>query len=187
MVFEEIYELLWQMYMYMEMEGGVVVFEVNGGFMMYVGMQYGYKDCFQFVCIFDIFEEKIRVVLSLMGGFFGGKDELNIQLYVVFLVLKSGFFVKIYQIRKEFVCFGIKCYLMKIMIKMGVDYVGKFLVNDVKIVVDIGVYVIFGLVVFDFFVEYVVGLYCILNIWMEGIFVFMNNGVVGEFRGFGGN
>lgn len=64
-----------QMHTYMETEGGVAVPEDDGGFTMYAGTQHGYKDRFQLARIFDIPEEKIRIVSSPMGGSFGGKDE----------------------------------------------------------------------------------------------------------------
>ncbi len=72
-VFEETYELPRQMHTYMETEGGVAVPEDDGGFTMYAGTQHGYKDRFQLARIFDIPEEKIRIVSSPMGGSFGGR------------------------------------------------------------------------------------------------------------------
>ncbi|MEC2184264.1 xanthine dehydrogenase subunit D [Bacillus spizizenii] len=186
-VLEETYELPRQMHTYMETEGGVAVPEDNGGFTMYAGTQHGYKDRFQLARIFDISEEKIRVVSSPMGGSFGGKDELNIQPYAALLALKSGLPVKIHQTRKESVRSGIKRHPMKITIKTGADHAGKLLAHDVKIVADTGAYATLGPAVLDFSVEHAAGPYRIPNIRTEGISVFTNNGVAGEFRGFGGN
>ncbi|TYS07990.1 xanthine dehydrogenase subunit D [Bacillus subtilis] len=186
-VLEETYELPRQMHTYMETEGGVAVPGDDGGFTMYAGTQHGYKDRFQLARIFDITEEKIRVVSSPMGGSFGGKDELNIQPYAALLALKSGRPVKIHQARKESVRSGIKRHPMKITIKTGADQAGKLLAHDVKIVADTGAYATLGPAVLDFSVEHAAGPYRIANIRTEGISVFTNNGVAGEFRGFGGN
>ncbi|WP_426983311.1 xanthine dehydrogenase subunit D [Bacillus cabrialesii] len=186
-VLEETYELPRQMHTYMETEGGVAVPEDDGGFTMYAGTQHGYKDRFQLARIFGIPEEKIRVVSSPMGGSFGGKDELNIQPYAALLALKCGLPVKIHQTRKESVHSGIKRHPMKIAIKTGADQTGKILAHDVKIVADTGAYATLGPAVLDFSVEHAAGPYRIPNIRTEGLSVFTNNGVAGEFRGFGGN
>ncbi|KAF1678295.1 MULTISPECIES: xanthine dehydrogenase subunit D [Bacillus] len=186
-VLEEIYELPRQMHSYMETEGGSAVLEDDGGLTMYAGTQHGYKDRFQLSRILGIPEEKIRVVSSPMGGSFGGKDELNIQPYAALLALKSGRPVKIHQTRKESVRSGIKRHPMKVTIKTGADQAGKLLAHDVKIVADTGAYATLGSAVLDFSVEHAAGPYRIPNIRTEGISVFTNNGVAGEFRGFGGN
>ncbi|MEC1667362.1 xanthine dehydrogenase subunit D [Bacillus mojavensis] len=186
-ILEETYELPRQMHTYMETEGGVAVPERDGGFTMYAGTQHGYKDRFQLARIFGIPEEKIRVVSSPMGGSFGGKDELNIQPYAALLARKSGYPVKIHQTRQESVRSGIKRHPMKITIKTGADQTGKLLAHDVKIIADTGAYATLGPAVLDFSAEHAAGPYRIPNIRTEGISVFTNNGVAGEFRGFGGN
>ncbi|MEC1620364.1 xanthine dehydrogenase subunit D [Bacillus mojavensis] len=186
-ILEETYELPRQMHTYMETEGGVAVPERDGGFTMYAGTQHGYKDRFQLARIFGIPEEKIRVVSSPMGGSFGGKDELNIQPYAALLARKSGRPIKIHQTRPESVRSGIKRHPMKITIKTGADQTGKLLAHDVKIIADTGAYATLGPAVLDFSAEHAAGPYRIPNIRTEGISVFTNNGVAGEFRGFGGN
>ncbi|PRS06591.1 xanthine dehydrogenase subunit D [Bacillus halotolerans] len=186
-ILEETYELPRQMHTYMETEGGVAAPERDGGFTMYAGTQHGYKDRFQLARIFGIPEEKIRVVSSPMGGSFGGKDELNIQPYAALLARKSGCPVKIHQTRQESVRSGIKRHPMKITIKTGADQTGKLLAHDVKIIADTGAYATLGPAVLDFSVEHAAGPYRIPNIRTQGISVFTNNGVAGEFRGFGGN
>ncbi|PSA97219.1 xanthine dehydrogenase subunit D [Bacillus halotolerans] len=186
-ILEETYELPRQMHTYMETEGGVAVPERDGGFTMYAGTQHGYKDRFQLARILGIPEEKIRVVSSPMGGSFGGKDELNIQPYAALLARKSGRPVKIHQTRQESVRSGIKRHPMKITIKTGADQTGKLLAHDVKIIADTGAYATLGPAVLDFSAEHAAGPYRIPNIRTEGISVFTNNGVAGEFRGFGGN
>lgn len=56
-----------------------------------------------------------------------------------------------------------------------------------RIIADTGAYATLGPAVLDFAVEHAIGPYMIPNIQVEGYSVFTNNGVAGEFRGFGGN
>lgn len=186
-IVEETYELPRQMHAYMETEGGVIVPEVDGKLTVYVGTQHGFKDRYQLSRILNMNESDIRIVSSPMGGSFGGKDELNIQPYGALLALATNCPVKIHQTRRESVRAGLKRHPMKITMKTGVDDSGKILSHKVKILADTGAYATLGPAVLDFAVEHAPGPYVIPNIEIEGLSVFTNNGVAGEFRGFGGN
>ena len=186
-VVEETYELPRQMHAYMETEGGVIVPEPDGKITVYVGTQHGFKDRFQLARILDMPETDIRVVSSPMGGSFGGKDELNIQPYGALLALATNCPVKIHNSRQESVRAGLKRHPMNIMMKTGVDQEGNILAHKVKIIADTGAYATLGPAVLDFAVEHAPGPYIIPHMEIEGVSVFTNNGVSGEFRGFGGN
>ncbi len=186
-IVEETYEVPRQMHTYMETEGGVIVPEEGGKLTVYVGTQHGYKDRFQLARILAMEEEDIRIISSPMGGSFGGKDELNIQPYGALLAIKSGRPVKIHQSRKESMLSGLKRHPMKIKMKTGVDEQGKLLAHQVEILADTGAYATLGPAILDFAVEHASGPYIIPNVDVNGVSVFTNNGVSGEFRGFGGN
>jgi xanthine dehydrogenase D subunit len=186
-IVEGTYELPRQMHAYMETEGGVIVPELDGTLTVYVGTQHGFKDRFQLARILGKPEKDIRIISSPMGGSFGGKDELNIQPYGALLAMATNCPVKIHQSRQESVRAGIKRHPMKITMKTGVDSEGKLLAHKVKIIADTGAYATLGPAVLDFAVEHAPGPYTIPHIEIEGLSVFTNNGVAGEFRGFGGN
>ncbi|WP_420488404.1 xanthine dehydrogenase subunit D [Gottfriedia acidiceleris] len=186
-IVEETYELPRQMHAYMETEGGVIVPEANGNLTVYVGTQHGFKDRFQLSRILNIPEESIRIISSPMGGSFGGKDELNIQPYGALLALKSKCPIKIHQSRSESVKSGIKRHPMKITMKTGVNENGEIVAHKVKIIADTGAYATLGPAVLEFAIGHATGPYIIPNIDIKGYSVFTNNGVAGEFRGFGGN
>lgn len=186
-VVEEIYETPRQMHAYMETEGGVVVPEENGRITVYAATQHGFKDRLQLSRILAIPEADIRVVSSPIGGSFGGKDELNIQPYAAILALITKKPVKIHNTRKESVNAGIKRHPMKIKMKTGADKNGMLVGHIVEIIADTGAYATLGPAVLDFAVEHSAGPYIIPNIDIKGYSVFTNNGVAGEFRGFGGN
>lgn len=187
LVLEDTYYTPRQMHVYMETEGGVAVPEVDGGITLYAPTQHGFKDQMQLSRILNLEEKKIRVVSSPIGGSFGGKDELNIQPYVSLLAIKTGRPVKIHNSRRTSIKAGLKRHPMKITIKTGTNIHGKIIAHKVKIVADTGAYATLGPAVLDFAVEHSAGPYMIENIFVEGYSVYTNNGVAGEFRGFGGN
>lgn len=186
-VVEETYHVPRQLHAYMETEGGVIVPEKNGTLTVYVGTQHGFKDRFQLARILGMPESDIRIVSSPMGGSFGGKDELNIQPYGALLALATGRPVKIHQTRQESMRSSIKRHPMTITMKTGVDEAGKLLAHQTVIVADTGAYSTLGPAILDFAVEHASGPYIIPAVHTQGISVFTNNGVSGEFRGFGGN
>ncbi|MBD8068003.1 xanthine dehydrogenase subunit D [Bacillus sp. PS06] len=186
-VVEETYYTPRQMHGYMETEGGVVVPGVNGDITVYAATQHGFKDRFQLSRILNIEEERIRVISSPIGGSFGGKDELNVQPYAALLAILTKSPVKIHQKRKDSVIAGLKRHPMKITMKTGVQTNGKVIAHQVRIIADTGAYASLGPAVLDFAVEHATGPYIIPYVNVEGLSVFTNNGVSGEFRGFGGN
>jgi xanthine dehydrogenase D subunit len=186
-IVEETYRTPRQMHAYMETEGGLFVPEEGGRLTVYSPTQHGYKDRMQLARILGLPEFNIRVVSSPIGGSFGGKDELNVQPYGALLALKTGRPVKIHNSRYESVRAGLKRHPMTIKMKTGVDDTGKIIAHQVSILADTGAYATLGAEVLNFCVEHVTGPYLYENVDVEGVSVYTNNGVSGEFRGFGGN
>lgn len=186
-VTEGIYYTPRQMHAYMETEGGLFVPEEDGRLTVYAATQHGFKDRMQLSRILAMPEEQIRIISSPIGGSFGGKDELNVQPYGVLLALATGKPVNIHNSRRESVTAGLKRHPMKLTMKTGMDRNGKLLAHQVTIVADTGAYSTLGGPVLNFATEHSIGPYRIPHVSIKGVSVFTNNGVSGEFRGFGGN
>lgn len=186
-VVEETYATPRQMHTYMETEGGLFVPEEGGRLTVYSPTQHGYKDRMQLSRIIALPEFNIRVVSSPIGGSFGGKDELNVQPYGALLALATGRPVKLHNSRKESVRAGLKRHPMRITMTTGIDENGRLLAHRVKIVADTGAYATLGAEVLNFCVEHVTGPYRYEATDVDAVSVYTNNGVSGEFRGFGGN
>ncbi|MBU9713917.1 xanthine dehydrogenase subunit D [Evansella tamaricis] len=186
-IVEETYETPRQMHTYLETEGGVFVPEEDGRLTVYAPTQHGYKDRMQLSRILAMPEETIRIISSPIGGSFGGKDELNVQPYGALLSLSSKQPVKIHYSRWESVIAGLKRHPMKVTMKTGADESGKILAHQVTILSDTGAYATLGGAVLNFATEHAIGPYAMAHVEVKGKAVYTNNGVSGEFRGFGGN
>ncbi len=186
-VVHQVYSTPRQMHAYMETEGGLFVPESDGRLTVYAPTQHGYKDRMQIARILGWDEERIRVISSPIGGSFGGKDELNVQPYGSLLALKSGRPIKMHNSRQESVRAGLKRHPMKIEMKTGMDEQGRLIAHYVRIVADTGAYATLGAPVLNFATEHSMGPYRIEHVDVEGVSVYTNNGLSGEFRGFGGN
>lgn len=186
-VVEETYITPRQMHAYMETEGGLFVPEADGRLTIYAATQHGFKDRMQLSRILEMPESQLRIISSPIGGSFGGKDELNVQPYGALLAVKSGRPVKLHNSRRESVKAGLKRHPMKITMRTGTDRTGKLVAHQVRIMADTGAYATLGGPVLNFATEHAMGPYRIPHVDVEGVSVFTNNGVSGEFRGFGGN
>ncbi|MGN7458046.1 molybdopterin cofactor-binding domain-containing protein [Paenibacillus pasadenensis] len=176
-----------QMHAYMETEGGLFIPEADGRLTVYSATQHGLMDRMQLARMLDWEEERIRVVSSPIGGSFGGKDELNVQPYGSLLALKTGRPVRLHNSRMESVRAGLKRHPMLITMRTGTDRSGRLLAHRARILSDTGAYATLGAEVLNFSTEHVIGPYRWGMLDVEGHAVYTNNGVSGEFRGFGGN
>lgn len=186
-IVEETYFTPRQMHVYMETEGGLFVPEEDGRLTVYSPTQHGFMDRMQLARILNRPEADIRVVSSPIGGSFGGKDELNVQPYGALLALACGRPVKLHNSRFESVRAGLKRHPMRITMRTGADESGKLLAHQVRIVSDAGPYSTLSAEVLNFAVEHVLGPYRYGAAEVKSVSVFTNNGMSGEFRGFGGN
>lgn len=186
-VAEETYFTPRQMHTYMETEGGLFIPEQDGRLTVYSATQHGLMDRKQLARILAVPEERIRVISSPIGGSFGGKDELNVQPYGALLALRTGRPVRIHNSRAESIRAGLKRHPMKIAMKTGCDGAGRLIAHTVRLVSDTGAYATLGAEVLNFATEHVLGPYLIDHVEVEGLSVYTNNGLSGEFRGFGGN
>ncbi|MDR6884378.1 xanthine dehydrogenase subunit D [Bacillus sp. 3255] len=186
-IVEETYYTPRQMHTYMETEGGLFIPEKDGRLTVYSPTQHGYKDRMQLARILAMEEERIRVVSSPIGGSFGGKDELNLQPFGAILALRTGLPVHMHNSRAESVIAGIKRHPMRIRMKTGTDADGRLVAHQVSILADTGAYATLGCEVLNFATEHAIGPYRIPHVDVQGTSVYTNNGVSGEFRGFGGN
>ncbi|MFC0211942.1 xanthine dehydrogenase subunit D [Paenibacillus chartarius] len=186
-IVEQTYRTPRQMHTYMETEGGLFVPEAEGRLTVYAPTQHGRMDRLQLARILAVPEERIRIVSSPIGGSFGGKDELNVQPYGALLAMASGLPVKLHNSRRESVRSGLKRHPMIVRMKTGIDRNGKITAHRVTILADTGPYATLGAEILNFATEHVIGTYEFGSIDVESVSVFTNNGMSGEFRGFGGN
>ncbi|SEM86609.1 xanthine dehydrogenase subunit D [Paenibacillus sp. OV219] len=186
-IVEETYHSSRQMHTYMETEGGLFVPEEEGRLTVYAPTQHGFMDRLQLSRITKLSEQTIRIVSSPIGGSFGGKDELNVQPYGALLALHTQRPVKLHNSRKESVRTGLKRHPMTIKMRTGIDEAGTILAHQVIITADTGAYATLGAEVLNFATEHVLGPYRYEHVDVRSVSVYTNNGMSGEFRGFGGN
>jgi CO/xanthine dehydrogenase Mo-binding subunit len=128
---------------------------------------------------------KVRVQGALVGGGFGGKEDVTVELYLALLAKHTGRPVRIEYSREDsFVGHG-KRHPFKLTYKTGVTKEGKITALDVRVIADSGAYVFLSPYVLLYCAVAAPGPYRVDNLNVHALAVATNNMFTSAFRGFG--
>ena len=131
---------------------------------------------------------QVRVIVTYVGGGFGGKVYLKVEPLCVVLAMKvkNNRPVKIVLTREEeFYATSIVRHPSVIQIKTGVKKDGTLMARQVKLVMDTGAYADAGPPITRNAGFSCNGPYKIPNIWVDSYCIYTNKTIAGAFRGFG--
>lgn len=74
---------------FMEPESALAIPQEDGGVTIYVGDQSVYDDQHGIMAMLGLPAEKVRVISKLVGGGFGGKEDLSVQHHAALLAIKT--------------------------------------------------------------------------------------------------
>ena len=129
--------------------------------------------------------ERIVVENKLVGGGFGGKEDVSVQHLAVLAALKVNRPVKVKLTRQESINFHPKRHYMEGTFTLGCDENGIFTGLDCEIYFDTGAYASLCGPVLERACTHSVGPYCYQNTDIRGYGYYTNNPPAGAFRGFG--
>lgn len=170
---------------FMEPESALAVPRDDGGITVYSGSQSVYEDQHGIMAILGLPAEKVRVVSKLIGGGFGGKEDLSVQHHAALLAVKTRMPVKLTLSRRESILVHPKRHAMELELTTGCDSEGKITAIVARIVADTGAYASLGPPVLQRACTHIGGPYHVPNVDITGLCVYTNNPPAGAFRGFG--
>ena len=129
--------------------------------------------------------EKIVGENQLVGGGFGGKEDVSVQHLAALAAWHVKRPVKVKLSRHESICFHPKRHAMKAYFTLGCDENGIFTGLDCEIRFDTGAYASLCGPVLERACTHAVGPYCYQNTDIRGYGYYTNNPPAGAFRGFG--
>ena len=129
--------------------------------------------------------DRIVVENKLVGGGFGGKEDVSTQHIAVLAALKVQKPVKVIFSRQESINFHPKRHAMEGTFTLGCDENGIFTGLDCEIYFDTGAYASLCGPVLERACTHSVGPYCYQNTDIRGFGYYTNNPPAGAFRGFG--
>ncbi|MFD7164682.1 xanthine dehydrogenase subunit D [Streptomyces violascens] len=166
-------------------ESGLAVPAEDGGVDLYVATQWLHSDLQQIAPVLGLPPEKVRMTLSGVGGAFGGREDISMQIHACLLALRTGKPVKIVYNRFESFFGHVHRHPAKLYYEHGATKDGKLTHMKCKIVLDGGAYASASPAVVGNASSLSVGPYVIDDVDIEAIALYTNNPPCGAMRGFG--
>ncbi|MGW4702353.1 xanthine dehydrogenase subunit D [Streptomyces sp. NPDC004285] len=166
-------------------ESGLAVPAEDGGVDLYVATQWLHSDLKQIAPCLGLPEEKIRMTMAGVGGAFGGREDISMQILASILALRTGKPVKMVYNRFESFFGHVHRHPAKLYYEHGATKDGKLTHMKCKIVLDGGAYASSTASVVGNASSLSVGPYVIEDVEIEAIGLYTNNPPCGAMRGFG--
>jgi selenium-dependent xanthine dehydrogenase len=152
---------------------------------VYVGSQIPYADRDQIAAAMGLPQDQVRVVGTLIGGGFGGKEDIMGQIHAALLAQATGRPVKILYDRAESMLAHPKRHATVIRIKTGAKRDGKLVAIQAELVGDAGAYASLSTKVLKRATTHATGPYDVPHAKVDCYAMYTNNPPSGAFRGFG--
>ncbi len=170
---------------FIEPECSIGVPLADGRMEIYVGSQIPYQDRTQVARALGWDESRVRVVGQLMGGGFGGKEDIMGQIHVALLANVTQRPVKLLFDRHESLLVHPKRHATQIRVKIGAKKDGRLVAAETELYGDTGAYASLGEKVMTRATTHSAGPYDIPNVRADCYAMYTNNPPAGAFRGFG--
>ncbi len=170
---------------FLEPECSIAVPLADGRMEIYVGSQIPYSDRSQVATALGWPEERVHVVGQLMGGGFGGKEDIAGQIHAALLANATGKPVKLLYNRRESLIAHPKRHATQIRVKIGAKRDGRMMAVETELYGDTGAYASLGEKVMTRATTHSAGPYEVEHVRADCYAMYTNNPPAGAFRGFG--
>ncbi|MDR1015209.1 MAG: selenium-dependent xanthine dehydrogenase [Coriobacteriales bacterium] len=170
---------------FMEPECAVAVPLGETGLHLYTGGQSVYDDRRETANMLQIPLEDVRVTSNLVGGGFGGKEDMSVQHHAALMAWHTKLPVKVRFSRQESIDYHTKRHAMEMEFTTACDEQGRLTAMKALLIADTGAYASLGGPVLQRACTHAAGPYNFQNIDILGMAVYTNNVVSGAYRGFG--
>src|SRR5215813_11095305 len=181
------YETGAQEQLYIENNGAIAIANDSDGVTVWGSMQCPYYIHKALVKLFNLPEDKIRVIQTETGGGFGGKEEYPSMIagHAALLAWKSGKPVKMIYDRAEDMVATTKRHPSRTRHKTAINKAGKLLAQEIEFIIDGGAYCTLSPVVLSRGTIHAAGPYYCPNVRIRSRAMATNLPPQGAFRGFG--
>jgi CO/xanthine dehydrogenase Mo-binding subunit len=182
---EGTYELGIQDQAFLGPESGLAVPDGEGGVDIYVATQWLHVDRDQVAPCLGLLPKQVRIHLGGVGGAFGGREDLSMQIHGAMLALHTNRPVKFVYNREESFVGHIHRHPARIWMEHRATSDGKLVAVRARILLDGGAYASSSTAVLSNAASFACGPYAVPNALIEGTCVYTNNPPCGAMRGFG--
>ncbi len=177
------FETPWTEHAFLEPECAVAYIDEDGDVRIISTDQDAY--CTLHECSLMLGTDKVKAENALVGGGFGGKEDMTVQHHAALLAYRTGRPVKVRLTRAESLLIHPKRHHFVMDFTMGCDENGRILGVKAKVASDTGAFASLGGPVLERACTHAAGPYAYENFEIEGTAYYTNNPPAGAFRGFG--
>ncbi len=185
-VIESTYRTPFQEHAYLQPEAGLAYVDEAGRVTVVVAGQWTHEDQAQIAHALDLPVDQVRVIYPAIGGAFGGREDMSVQIVLALAAWKLRRPVKIVWSREESIVGHHKRHPMVLRARWGATREGKVVAAEVEVIADAGAYAYTSTKVLGNTTLMCTGPYEIPNVKVDSYAVYTNNIPTGAFRGFGG-
>ncbi|MDP8978112.1 MAG: xanthine dehydrogenase subunit D [Actinomycetota bacterium] len=182
---EGVYELGMQDQAFMGPESGLAIPDDAGGVDLYISTQWLHVDREQVAACLGLPTEQVRLTLSGVGGAFGAREDVSLQVHVCLLALKTGRPVKMLYSREESFLGHVHRHPGRLWYRHHATGDGDLVKVEARIVLDGGAYASSSTAVIANASCFAAGPYRVPNATVDGYVTRTNNPPCGAMRGFG--
>jgi CO/xanthine dehydrogenase Mo-binding subunit len=180
------YRTGFQEHAYLQPEAGLGYMDDSGRVTVLVAGQWVHEDREQVAHALGLPEEQVRIIYPAIGGAFGGREDMSVQIVLALAAMKLQRPVKIIWSREESILGHHKRHPTVIRAKWGATRDGKVIAAEAQVYGDSGAYAYTTTKVLGNANLMVSGPYEIPNVKVDTYGIYTNNIPCGAFRGFGG-
>jgi selenium-dependent xanthine dehydrogenase len=184
-ILDETYQTPTLDHAFMEPECSIALPTENGRIEIHVGSQIPYADREQVAAALALEPEQVRIIGALIGGGFGGKEDIAGQIHAALLAQATGRPVKLLYDRHESLVAHPKRHATRIRVRLGAREDGTLVAAQTELYGDTGAYASLGDKVMARATTHSAGPYVIPNVKSDCFAMYTNNPPAGAFRGFG--
>ena len=182
---EGVYDVGQQDQAFLGPESGIAIPDGEGGIDIHVATQWLHVDRDQVAPCLGLEPDQVRIHLAGVGGAFGGREDLSMQIHAAMLALRTDRPVKIVYNREESFVGHIHRHPARIWAEHRATREGRLVAVRMRILVDGGAYASSSTAVISNACSFAVGPYAVENVEIDGLAVYTNNPPCGAMRGFG--
>lgn len=179
------YETPWTEHAFLEPETAVAMPFDGDGVFIYSTDQGTYDTQHECMAMLGLPPEKVIVENKLVGGGFGGKEDVSVQHHAALIAYLTKRTVKVKLSRKESIMIHPKRHPFYMDVTSACDEEGRLTALKAVVVSDTGAYASLGGPVLQRACTHAAGPYNFQTIDIDGKAVYTNNPPAGAFRGFG--
>jgi selenium-dependent xanthine dehydrogenase len=170
---------------FLEPECSITRLTPEGRIEVYVGSQIPYSDRSSVAKALAVPEDQVHVIGQLMGGGFGGKEDIAGQIHAALLTRATGKPVKLLYDRHESLLAHPKRHSTQVRVKIGAKADGTLTAVESELYGDTGAYASLGEKVMTRATTHSSGPYEAPHVKADCYAMYTNNPPAGAFRGFG--